>query len=259
MRSGFRRAGIAIHLGCILPASLLAILQFTPRIRHKFILFHRMNGYVIVFLALVANTGALMITRHAFGGDLSTQTASGTLVIFTTLGLGMAWWNIKRLRIDLHRAWMLRTWFLFGSIITARLIMVIAANVTSLNANAADGSGYKTQYTCGELASMHGLSTDYFHTNYPTCFLADGVLSETRSVLVLATFNGTTPDQIGASLRLNFGMAFWLALTLHLVGVQIYLDCTKGEAERLRLVGEERRRQRLQKGSGMEGGGGGGE
>ena len=52
-----------------------------------------------------------MIARHAFGGTLATQALIGTLVILTTVGLTLAYYNIKRLQVDQHRAWMIRTWF----------------------------------------------------------------------------------------------------------------------------------------------------
>jgi uncharacterized membrane protein len=78
--------------------------QFVPIIRHKVLLFHRINGYIIILLALVGNAGALMIARTTFGGHIETQTAVGLLVILTTVSLGMAYYNIKRLQIDQHRA-----------------------------------------------------------------------------------------------------------------------------------------------------------
>ena len=99
-----------LHLYCILPASLLVCLQFIPVIRHKVILFHRMNGYVVVVLSLLSSAGTIIITRHAFGGDFATQTWTGATVILTTVGYIMAWINIKLLQIDQHRAWMMRTW-----------------------------------------------------------------------------------------------------------------------------------------------------
>lgn len=123
------KIGIRLHLFCILresstesllpqrlltscaAAGLLVVFQFTPVIRHKWILVHRINGYIIVLLALIANAGAIMITREAFGGTMATQALMGTLFIITTIGLGLAYYNIKVLQIDQHRAWMLRTWF----------------------------------------------------------------------------------------------------------------------------------------------------
>lgn len=92
-------------------AGLLVVLQFVPAVRYKAILFHRMNGYIIVLLAVLANVGALMIAREAFGGGVATQAWIGLLATLTFVGLGLAYYNVKRLQIDQHRAWMLRTWF----------------------------------------------------------------------------------------------------------------------------------------------------
>ena len=92
-------------------ASLLVALQFTPAIRQKWRLVHRINGYIIVILAVIANVGAIMIAREAFGGTMATQSWVGALFILTTVGLGLAIYNVKMLQIDQHRAWMLRTWF----------------------------------------------------------------------------------------------------------------------------------------------------
>jgi hypothetical protein len=52
-----------------------------------------------------------MIAREAFGGTLATQSWVGASFILTTVGLGLAIYNVKMLQIDQHRAWMLRTWF----------------------------------------------------------------------------------------------------------------------------------------------------
>ena len=87
------------------------VLQFTPVIRQRFRLLHRINGYIVVLLAVIANIGAIMIAREAFGGTLATQSWIGATFILTTVGLGLAIYNVKRLQIDQHRAWMLRTWF----------------------------------------------------------------------------------------------------------------------------------------------------
>ena len=73
-------------------------------------------------LLLLSNVGALMIGRHSFGGGFESQLLVGLLAIMTTGGAFLAYYNIKRLQIDQHRAWMIRTWFYAGSIITLRLI-----------------------------------------------------------------------------------------------------------------------------------------
>ena len=51
-----------------------------------------------------------MIARYSVGGDLAIQSFVGTLAIMTTVGLLLAYYNIKKLQIEQHRAWMLRVW-----------------------------------------------------------------------------------------------------------------------------------------------------
>ena len=58
-------------------------------------------------------------------------------------------------------------------------------------------------------------------------------------VPVLANFGGNT-DQVGASFDVNFGMAIWLALALHVIGVEMYLHLTPREHERLRQISYEK-------------------
>lgn len=68
----------------------LMCFQFVPIIRHKARMFHRINGYVIITLAILGNAGVLMIARRAFGGEIPTQVVFGVLVILTTFGLGVS-------------------------------------------------------------------------------------------------------------------------------------------------------------------------
>jgi uncharacterized membrane protein len=109
-RGGHYKIGIRMHLAAILPAGFLVCFQFTPFIRHKLLLFHRINGYIIILLSQVSTAGALMIARRSFGGSLATQAGVGMLAILVTIGYTLAYVNIERLQIDQHRAWMLRTW-----------------------------------------------------------------------------------------------------------------------------------------------------
>lgn len=83
-RAGHYRIGLTLHLATALPAGLLMVWQFVPYIRHRYLLFHRLNGYLVVMLLVFSNVGALMIARRAFGGDISTQAAVGVLALITS-------------------------------------------------------------------------------------------------------------------------------------------------------------------------------
>ena len=74
LRNPFK-IGMQLHLYTILPAAFLVCFQFVPAIRHKVILFHRINGYLVIILSSIASAGAIIIAPHAFGGDMATRTA----------------------------------------------------------------------------------------------------------------------------------------------------------------------------------------
>jgi len=52
-----------------------------------------------------------MLLEHTFGGTLAVKSGGGLLVIMFLGSLGLAYYNIKKLQIEEHRAWMLRAWF----------------------------------------------------------------------------------------------------------------------------------------------------
>ncbi|KAL8887394.1 MAG: hypothetical protein Q9215_005031 [Flavoplaca cf. flavocitrina] len=231
---GIYRIGITIHLTTVLPAGLLMGWQFIPVIRHKFLLFHRINGYLISTLVVISNVGALMAARRAFGGSLSTQAGSGVLAILSTVSIALACYNIKQLQIDQHRAWMLRAMFYLGTIITMRIIMILAALIISKT------SYYNTTMTCGELLTILNTS-EKVHASYPSCG-EPGATNHTLAI-VQAKF-GDQPEQLASALRVTFGMALWMALFLHAVGVEIYLGLTPGENNRLRQISYVRQFER---------------
>jgi hypothetical protein len=81
------KIGIYLHLGGVLPASLIAVFQFTPFIRHKAILVHRIGGYTALLLWTVSGVGAFMVARRAFGGSLDVQAWVGITTIGTTVSV----------------------------------------------------------------------------------------------------------------------------------------------------------------------------
>lgn len=235
-RSGVYRIGITLHLGAILPCGFLVVFQFVPKIRHRLLWIHRINGYTIIVLLLVSNAGAVMMLRRAFGGGLDIQSGVGLLVVITTIGVAMAYYNILKLQIDEHRAWMLRTMFYMSSIVTVRLILGVASVVISTL------STYHSVWPCAKIAftwKFNGQEGNYLDA-YPVCRGTSDANASSVYVPIKADLNAENVIQNGASLELTFGMAVWLALFLHGVGVEIYLRLTPRESERLRMVSYER-------------------
>ncbi|KAF4469258.1 hypothetical protein FALBO_3838 [Fusarium albosuccineum] len=226
---GTQRTGLLMHLATVLPAGFLVCFQFVPAIRHKVLLFHRINGYIILVLSVISTVGALMAARHAFGGGLETQLGVGFVGIAFVVSLFLAWVNIKRLQLEQHRAWMLRAWFYASSIITLRIIMIIMASII----------GSKNEYyaarTCAQIDYVLGKNETL--DTYPDCDSFYTGKDPNQQVLVKADMGDSSTDMtVGAALGLSFGPALWLAFAIHAVGIEIYLHLTPIEHERLRDI-----------------------
>lgn len=89
--------------------------------------------------------------------------------------------------------------------------MISAAKIITLW-----GPFYKAE-KCDKVASFYN-STETFHKAYPSCNLS------TDYVAVKADMNAGNAGNAAAALDLSFGMAVWLALALHAIGVEIYVS-----------------------------------
>lgn len=235
-QTGYRKAGLLLHLGAILPAGFLACFQFVPVIRHKLLLAHRLNGYIILLLSLLGTIGALMIARGSFGGGLDIQAAVGLLSILFIGALVMAYVSIKKLRIDLHRAWMMRAWFYVspvlafckqtpltlsgqqaGSIITVRIIMISAAAIISSIGT------YCAARPCDQIASMIGDANQTAEL-YPDCAAYFSGVNPNQQAVVHADLNSSSSAEAAVAAGVSFGMAMSLALAIHVVRVEIYVS-----------------------------------
>ena len=202
---GIPFVALMIHLACVLPLSLLMILQFTPRIRQGHLLLHRINGYICIVLSLVGNLTALILARRAFGGNIASQTVTGLLAIMSTTGLAMAWWNIRRLQIEQHRAWMLRSMYWMGSIVSTRFIMPFAALVQTYM------GGYYEAWSCAEIEFTLGGRNKTLDL-YPQCGLLNGTTD--GWVAVKGELDFGKPIGVGAVFDSNFGMGVGLLFLL---------------------------------------------
>jgi hypothetical protein len=193
----------------------------------------------VILLFLAANAAAFMLIPTSAGGSPSTQTGMGVLAGITTLSIIFAYISIKRLRIDLHRAWMLRTWVYAGSIISIRLISAAGMHYIGINQ---DQHFFDIQ-SCAQIWYQYAL----FGVNmegpgnpvpflYPQCQTANASIP----VLVKANPYSGQPETLTATMNILFGMSLWLALAIHAFGVELYLWLTPAETERLRMVSYER-------------------
>ena len=59
---------------------------------------------------------------------------------------------------------------------------------------------------------------------YPACASYLNGTDVGQEAVVHADFGGDVSTELGAALNMSFGMALWLALALHAVGVEIYVS-----------------------------------
>lgn len=180
-----------------------------------------------------------MVIPIAAGGSPSTQVALGVLGTATTVSVVLAYINIKRLQIDQHRAWMIRTWVYAGSIISLRLVQMAANTFIAQHQN---GHWYDIQ-TCSSVWKQWTLYGAPAGEGNPTPYLYPQCTAPNSSerVIIKANVNGIGPESASASFHNTFGMSLWLCLTIHAIAVEIYLNLTPAESERLRLISYEKR------------------
>lgn len=239
-----------MHLIGALAGGFLACLQFIPIIRYKAILFHRLNGYLAIVLMLVGNAGAYMIMDVSVGGTASLQIWIGIIGAMITLGFIMAIYNIKRLQIDQHRAWMLRVWTWAASIASLRLIMLAATHCSK-----AYGHVFHESFTCAQIYFMYqhvGVADQGNPTGqlYPMCNTVQTLAgiptgqqidpSVNTATFVSVSSAGQGPEAAAAMVHNLFPMAAWLAVFLHALAIEVYLWLTRAEHYRLRNVSYER-------------------
>ncbi|QRV78407.1 hypothetical protein RhiJN_06422 [Ceratobasidium sp. AG-Ba] len=220
----------------VLPAGLLAITQFVPRIRARAVGFHRTAGKIINILTVISTISAWGIARVSLGGDLATQLglyALGAMVLWSTT---KAWVAIRRLQIDEHRRWMIRAWSYHMSIVTLRFIIVVAMVIITAM------GGFYQVIPCDEIAYTLN-NTDRYAHDYPQC--QEG-WNGSRVTHVAIEANIEDDSQLGvtAALQSVFGMSTWVGLWIHAIITEYYLFKTKEESDRLLEVSMKRQNAR---------------
>lgn len=209
-------------------------------------LFHRLSGTLIILLVLAANAGAIIIAPAVFGGSVPTQTVTGTTILFSTFAILNSYYNIKRLQLDQHRAWMMRTFGWMTHVITMRFIQMAAVELLTRYPHPL----YETRL-CIEMEDVGGPELLYkFH---PEC--GPGYPNSTSPGYFTARANwySENPFEKTAAGGAAFAMSAWLAFAIHAVCVETYLACTSHEAARLRQVSYERQVARGMRNPGSSG------
>jgi len=214
-RAPYRGALIA-HIWSSFFIAWGVIFQFMPSLRRDYVALHRANGYGTLFLIPASVSSGWVVARHAFGGAPVTQALFYLLglSVLVTGTIGML--NFRDTRQ--HRKWMLRMSALLGVIISARLIMLATRAILT------DIGTYYALFSCDEIRFLTGSSL----TEYPACAaaLANNTTLTSVYVAIHASMNEKGLNA-NAAIRLSFPVGLWMALVIHIVGVELYIHLTE--------------------------------
>jgi uncharacterized membrane protein len=113
-----------VHIVPGLLFMMLGPLQFSSRIRARYLGWHRLSGRIFVICGMVIGISALAMSigMPAIGGV--NQAAATTLfATFFLFALCRAFWHIRRREVALHREWMIRTYSVGLAVATIRPII----------------------------------------------------------------------------------------------------------------------------------------
>jgi hypothetical protein len=124
-------APAVLHLAPVLLFTLVAPLQFSKRIRARWIGFHRWSGRILLAAGVVGIIGglALVPALPLFGG----RNAAAAVYFFGPIFLfcaGKAWYHVRRREIILHREWVIRAFALALGASTDRVMLLLLLALT---------------------------------------------------------------------------------------------------------------------------------
>ncbi|KAG9024881.1 hypothetical protein FRB95_010942 [Tulasnella sp. JGI-2019a] len=214
------KPSIFLHIYSTIIAAFFASFQFIPAIRRRKMILHRANGYLVLLVLIPGIVSGSVVARRAFGGSPSTQSAfylDGILIVFCAI---KGYVSVRETRK--HRKWMLRAVTYLAAPITARIILIISREIIS------SVGGYYSMWTCAEVQFLQnrGQGVPIFTQTYPACANNDGTDPSLVHVAVRASMNAY-PINFGAAVRETFGMALWIAIVIHVLGVEIYIRATE--------------------------------
>jgi len=215
-RQSFYKPCIFIHVYCAIISGIFAVFQFLPAIRRRAMIFHRINGYLVLIFLIPSTVCGAVVARRAFGGDLNVQSAFYVIGILIIFCAAMGITNVKRTRT--HRKWMLRTVACAAAPITARLASLAARHIIS------DIGSYYALWRCDQLLYVMP-DLDDVNQLYPQCAQAGVDLTKVH-VAVHAAVKGDGLSY-GSTVRLVFGMALWIGIMTHIIGVELYIRKTE--------------------------------
>jgi len=207
---GVRGTFIA-HVALLVPWSVLATLQFVPRVRKALSYrYHRLAGRVFLILTMAIAVTGLAMASKAFGGGFSGKVGMFVLSLSILLAVSQGFHAIRVKNIPSHRDWMLRLFAYATSVLTLRLFMFLGMQILIRMG----GDGRFTTTRCDvihELAKLNVVSSQ------PGC---EGASADTVVVIAASPHSNAN---IMAGLRMGYESSIVLALFVNASLVELWI------------------------------------
>ncbi|KAJ7020728.1 hypothetical protein C8F04DRAFT_285916 [Mycena alexandri] len=210
------KVNLFIHIYLSTLGGIGALFQFLPAIRRKKMILHRLNGYGVLSCLIVGNICGAIVARRSFGGELNVQSAYYALGLMIVLSGSIGLFYVKK-DTRRHRKWMLRMVVYFASAISGRLIMFAAASIITRIGT------YYSIWRCDEVINLLGDSA-VLQSPHPRCAAAGADLASVWVAVHSSVHDG--PLYYASALRATHGMGLWIALLMHVVAVEFYIQET---------------------------------
>jgi len=243
------------HLACVLPCSVIALVQFIPQLRKRYMWVHQRLGNIFFALMSFGAPSGIAVAVHAFGAAESPSIRLSIVLtgVITLCFLAVSFFSIStlacvaRLRLRLYGvsstsqldARMLRKLRAIDiqrhrNFILRTLATMSTGSFASVYLIVPELLGWQLGYVpfrCGTLTEDLGvaLASSRMRTTYPACLTENGGLASTV-VAVKADLGGSI-EEITSWGRSGIGMAFWAGLVVHLILAEVYIQFSYGEEE----------------------------
>jgi uncharacterized membrane protein len=119
-------AAMATHVAVALVVLVAGALQLLPMVRRRAPRLHRWSGRVYLTSCIVgAVTGLALVWGRGTVGDDAQHVAISINALLLLGCATLAWRTARARRVDAHRAWALRTWFVAGGVFYFRIMLAL--------------------------------------------------------------------------------------------------------------------------------------
>ncbi len=116
---------IGLHLGGGAIAIVLGALQFSTKLRSRYLPVHRRLGQVYILSVVTSGSAGFLLAVDSTGGLVSHFGFGVMAIVWVTTAL-IAWQKVLDRDIEAHRAWMLRSYAVTLAAVTLRIYLPLS-------------------------------------------------------------------------------------------------------------------------------------